>query len=269
MNGMNIKNIILEELNNTIKKNVNSNESIEAYHGSPYKFDKFSNDKIDSGIGSQAFGYGIYFTDLKSVAKGYAESLENMAEVKIDGIVPSNFIKKYISSIIELHGNKKDLILHILKVNAKKLLLDKKISQDEYNFINNAKKITAKRSRNIYQVELHKGKSPNEYDYLDWTRNITDEQIQKIQNQIKKRGYSGRVTIENGKVYKDVGGKSEITKGRDIYQAFAGDKNFNDKEASLFLLDAGIDGIKYSSNGGYEYVVFDPNSITIKDRINF
>jgi hypothetical protein len=49
----------------------------------------------------------------------------------------------------------------------------------------------------------------------------------------------------------------------------------SDKEASLFLLRCGIDGIKYptgsiaggsSKDKGYNYVVFDPNAITIEKR---
>jgi hypothetical protein len=264
-----MKKFIVTTIYEYLNERYSKNESIEVYHGSPYNFDTFSADKVSTGIGAQSYGWGFYFTDLKSVAKGWAESLEDMAEVKIDGITPSHFINDYVSRIIKLHGNKKELVLLILKSNAKQLLFNKKITQEEYEFIINAKKISSKRSRNIYQVELHKGKSPNEYDYLNWIRDITDEQIKKIDNQIKKEGYSGRVSIENGKVYKDVGGKSEIKNGRDIYRAFAGDKGFTEKEASLFLLRSGIDGIKYPSNGGWEYVVFDPNSITINKKSNF
>ena len=53
-----------------------------------------------------------------------------------------------------------------------------------------------------------------------------------------------------------------------------------EKEASLFLLEAGIDGIKYPAESisrgatsdtarGFNYVVFDENAITIEERIQF
>src|SRR5690606_28647154 len=45
------------------------------YHGSPYQFDKFSTDKIGTGEGAQAYGYGLYFSSKEQVAKWYAEQL--------------------------------------------------------------------------------------------------------------------------------------------------------------------------------------------------
>lgn len=46
-----------------------------AWHGSPYKFDKFSNEAIGTGEGAQAHGYGHYAAKNKDVAQGYAKSL--------------------------------------------------------------------------------------------------------------------------------------------------------------------------------------------------
>jgi hypothetical protein len=48
---------------------------IEAYHGSPHKFDKFSMDNIGTGEGAQAYGHGLYFADSQDVAKGYRSEL--------------------------------------------------------------------------------------------------------------------------------------------------------------------------------------------------
>jgi hypothetical protein len=47
---------------------------IQAYHGTPAEpFDKFSNEKIGSGEGNQAYGYGHYFAGRKEVAEWYAK----------------------------------------------------------------------------------------------------------------------------------------------------------------------------------------------------
>jgi hypothetical protein len=48
---------------------------VDAWHGSPYQFDKFTTEKIGTGEGAQAFGWGLYFTDLESIARNYAEKL--------------------------------------------------------------------------------------------------------------------------------------------------------------------------------------------------
>lgn len=46
-----------------------------AYHGSPYKFDKFTLSHIGSGEGAQAHGWGLYFALDKRVAQNYREAL--------------------------------------------------------------------------------------------------------------------------------------------------------------------------------------------------
>ena len=48
---------------------------LEAYHGSPYVFDRFSLDAIGTGEGAQAFGHGLYFADREVVAKDYRDAL--------------------------------------------------------------------------------------------------------------------------------------------------------------------------------------------------
>ena len=42
-----------------------------AYHGSPHRFDKFTLDKIGTGEGAQAYGWGLYFAGNKEVADWY------------------------------------------------------------------------------------------------------------------------------------------------------------------------------------------------------
>lgn len=50
-----------------------------AYHGSPYKFDEFSTDKIGTGEGAQAYGWGLYFAGSKGVAEYYRDKLAEKA----------------------------------------------------------------------------------------------------------------------------------------------------------------------------------------------
>ena len=46
---------------------------LEAWHGSPHKFDRFSMDQIGTGEGAQAYGHGLYFADSEDVARTYKE----------------------------------------------------------------------------------------------------------------------------------------------------------------------------------------------------
>lgn len=45
------------------------------YHGSPHKFDKFRERAINTGEGAQAYGYGLYFSEDRSVAEWYRSQL--------------------------------------------------------------------------------------------------------------------------------------------------------------------------------------------------
>lgn len=49
--------------------------STRAYHGAPHDFTTFSLEKIGTGEGAEAFGWGLYFTSDDSIARWYAKKL--------------------------------------------------------------------------------------------------------------------------------------------------------------------------------------------------
>lgn len=49
--------------------------SIAAFHGSPHDFDQFTTQKMGTGEGAQAYGWGMYFAGRKEVAEHYKEAL--------------------------------------------------------------------------------------------------------------------------------------------------------------------------------------------------
>lgn len=61
-----------------------------AYHGTAYYFNKFLTEHIGNGEGHQAFGWGLYFTQVKDVSKSYArntfqDKIGNITKFTIDG----------------------------------------------------------------------------------------------------------------------------------------------------------------------------------------
>ena len=58
---------------------------IRAYHASPFKFDKFLTSKIGGGEGAQAYGFGLYFTDSKSVLDFYRATVPVAAKKRALG----------------------------------------------------------------------------------------------------------------------------------------------------------------------------------------
>lgn len=57
---------------------------LEAFHGSPYQFDRFDMSKIGTGEGAQAYGHGLYFADSEDVARGYRDAL-TMPRIEVSG----------------------------------------------------------------------------------------------------------------------------------------------------------------------------------------
>lgn len=47
-----------------------------AFHGSGADFDEFKLEKIGTGEGAQAYGYGLYFTDSEDIAKFYRDTVQ-------------------------------------------------------------------------------------------------------------------------------------------------------------------------------------------------
>jgi hypothetical protein len=54
-------------------------QHIEAFHGSPYEFDRFDSSKIGTGEGAQSYGHGLYFAENEGVAGEYRAKLASQA----------------------------------------------------------------------------------------------------------------------------------------------------------------------------------------------
>jgi len=253
---------------------------VDAYHGSPHKFDKFNTDRIGTGEGVQAFGWGLYFTDLESIAQDYARKLSRV------NTIDEVFDKLNLNQDTKTFRVRQVLYDFIPNTSKGEWLL-KDIENGLYNSfredeIETLRKFAEYKIKNLYKVSLHKGKTPDQYIWLEWDKPLNNFIINKIEKQFKLENYKGRVLIKNNKVFYIIGDLTEeIVKGKDLYYALAGDwgqtnkiEKFNAKETSLFLLRAGIDGIKYPAESiargatsdnarGFNYVVFDENAVTI------
>ena len=54
-----------------------ADEPLRAYHSSPFEFDEFQLEKIGTGEGNQAFGYGLYFGEAPETGKFYRDMFDN------------------------------------------------------------------------------------------------------------------------------------------------------------------------------------------------
>ena len=94
------------------------------YHGSPYDFEKFSNEAIGTGEGAQAHGIGHYAAKNKDVASDYADRLTKAKEgesstitydntpyeFKYGNDILENPEKPFLASVYANRGNYKDVV---------------------------------------------------------------------------------------------------------------------------------------------------------------
>lgn len=252
-------------------------KQVVAYHGSPYSFDRFTTNAMGTGEGNQSFGWGLYFTDLESIARNYA-NMNVLVGKPLNKGIPT-----FADDAIKEEGSKeKEVILSNL--NKKKndryhnpIAVQKAIdyiinlTQTELNMLVSKEKPI----KNLYKVSLHKGKTPSEYNWLEWDKPLTKEQKNVIREKALK---SEKLKNSKGFIEYELTEQSVFT-GNDVYASLMR-KLGSDKEASMFLLEAGIDGVKYPAESisrgatsdtarGFNYVVFDENVITIEEQIQF
>jgi hypothetical protein len=292
------------------KSTIASKAQVDVYHGSPYDFDKFTTEKIGTGEGAQAFGWGLYFTDLESIAKNYAEKLSRKRSgfyyyVNNDGeytFVDLNNVK-HESYILASDKNPEQAFDEFIKrdysenstlakfkkyTGSPKSIASKMLGMKESAMFleGSEKEVFANKGKRLYKVTLHEGKSPSEYTWLEWDKPLNINLLSKIKNNFKANRDNFKKTENYNQsdkylreYYDGLLKKIEavkITSNSDLYKRLSVLFG-SDKQASLFLLEIGIDGVKYPAESisrgatsdtarGFNYVVFDENAVTIKSK---
>jgi hypothetical protein len=147
----------------------NAMGQVDVWHGSPHSFDRFSMDKIGTGEGAQAFGHGLYFTDLVDVAKHYAKKLSDWEGKTTDfkNLGPLDVFDtetgRSVGGGFHTKEEAKDWIKQYFPKSEHKIL-----------------KIGIGKRPNVYKATLHKGKHPSEYTYLDWDKPIPKDISDKM-----------------------------------------------------------------------------------------
>jgi predicted GNAT family acetyltransferase len=198
-------------------------------HGSPHNFEKFQLEKIGTGEGAQAFGYGLYFTDGSKIAKGYAKKL---SEDKT-GIVYEVRIK---------NGAKKNWA-------EWREPLDETQEQDLYNSL-------TKEEKDDYNNHLKKAFYPDSELYdTNYERDYTGafDDLKLSEDGFADYGDSGKPSAA-GSIYQDLKDAFGQQKATEIFKRAGIDGiKYRSKKG-------------YGEN--YNYVVFDPNSIEITKKSN-
>lgn len=295
--------------------NDNINMEVRAFHGSPYKFNKFSSRRIGTGEGMQSFGWGLYFTDIEAIAKNYAKDLAGSPQLAFDGVPINNssgtskaatyisdiwnFFKYDTNGIVKIDNlDQLRNIMNAAEFKANEFLnsgydvnnvYDQNYALEAKNVIEgvefireNFDKLSFINNRFLYNVSLHKGKSPEQYRWLRWDEKVPDSIYNTVGRKLKSNGVFLNEMFQDSKEFRKTDGtvvKGERPDGLQFYNMISRILG-GDKEASLWLLNNDIDGIKYPTDSlstknkeaspiKFNYVVFDENAVTIEDRVEF
>jgi hypothetical protein len=257
---------------------------LEAFHGSPHKFDKFSMDQIGTGEGAQAYGHGLYFADSEDVAREYRDRLS----VGIDGndsltykIGDSEYVRgdpewKAIATIQNDGIEKAEELRQIYKndlaagepyINADTV----KRYSDALDRVNSGEEWSESAGA-LYRTEI----DVTPESLLDWDKPLS-EQPQAVQDMANDYGLAGSFTPD-GWLAKDW----SDTRGSDVYKATYRQlrkDGLGHKEAQKAVSDAmreyDIKGLTYLDgnsravgDGTSNYVIFDDSLINIAERGN-
>jgi hypothetical protein len=242
-----------------------------AWHGSPHKFDKFTTDKMGTGEGAQAYGWGLYFTSKKEIAEYYRTSLAKRDIVSVRGKdldQQGGFLAAHLRNIkMDMQRGK---TFDAAKQQAIEDLSYRKDAPDETAA---AIKELEKLGPNDWKAErgqLYSVEIPEETEMLLWDKPLS-EQPAKVRDALESRNMlSRRMTGEQ--LYKSLKTNpmqfDGVLSGRALTQA----NIYPDQGASMFLSALGIKGIKYldgtsrtSGDGSYNYVVFSGDDVSITD----
>lgn len=253
-----------------------------AWHGSPHQHTGFSKDKIGTGEGAQAYGFGHYFASAKDVAEYYRKTLsgarfetangtldrfkivdELIKQMERDGHVTnfhtmSTIANNIIDSVEEAGSSKKYFKDYDTDIQGK--------YRDFYASAHKALKslgpdVKQTKGR-LYEVEL----APELDELLDWDKPLS-EQSEKVRKALV--GLNIDSNIKGDEIYRSISGvigrlwKKET--GNGIVPGVSGEK-----AASEYLHSLGIRGIKYldgtsrnKGDGNHNFVIFDDADIEI------
>ena len=114
VNRFNINNSIPNENDlDKLRKKHNYQYYQSAWHGSPYDFDEFDLGSIGGGLGTQAFGWGLYFTENKNVAEKYKVERKSKNKFTLNGNdIPIEYapVIEQIFGGINVENNKESLL---------------------------------------------------------------------------------------------------------------------------------------------------------------
>jgi len=253
-----------------------------AYHGSPYRFDKFDPTKVGAGEGAQVYGHGMYFAEHPAVAMPYSKIVPSGMSAtpnrQLFGKDVEPMTPEYkVSQLVDEMG----------VVKAKKFIADwaKDPLPDQADYVDNLQSIISKVAKksdaknlgasNLYKVDIPDEKIPK---MLNWDIPLSEQSkaVQDIawkykdalKNQTEMKGLKNIWELDGADLYGVMQRYKMEDSGKLVKQ------NVDIKDVSDIMNKSDIPGIRYMNYQGKtsegantsNFVVFDPTDVKIIER---
>lgn len=180
-----------------------------AYHGTPHKFDIFSTDKIGTGEGHQAHGWGLYFAGHREEADKYRKGLLPLLRLPefVDNVFSLGdkwYEKDEDDNKYYLHKNNKRT-----EINKKEFDKQKKKAKDIFDKDIQKRIEEYKKSGQLYKVDI-----PENDVLLDEDKTF-NEQPKKVQEALLKMDKEENLNLFSQYTEKDILNKiKELSKNK-------------------------------------------------------
>lgn len=272
-------------------------QGIHAYHSSPYDFDRFDMSKIGTGEGAQVYGHGLYFAENPAVSGQGGQYWQQFL---------SRFSEPEISAAERFQKAGFDRAAAIAEINRRAGPINRLAARQVANPSEGGARFIERAANLQAQLDLLKsGKpvGPRTYEvniaarpeqFLNWDKPLTPETVKPFQGKGLDYGTS---------LVRNASGWETAVPAGDTYKAM--ERKIGPAATSAVLNEAGIPGIRYLDQGSRvaqdkinlnrefmtrphvseeaikaaqaeidrlgsgitsNYVVFDPNIVTIKRK---
>ena len=263
------------------------------YHGSGASFDKFDHSFMGTGEGNQSFGWGTYVTDSQGIGKQYAKVIGGEPVFTYKGMTKDEAYKKYpelqyLSFFMDRGDSAEEAI------SRRKSILNKVINTEGVDWFRKdmaeksieildslePSEMKMTKNRHLYEVEIPDNDGTN---YLSWEEPLTDEQKERIKNELVKtkeyKSYAERYgkELSEERVENWLSAKGGAGRVYRFLENFYEDSDNSAKSVSELLSDAGFVGMEYPANyygggnshGDNNYVIFNEDDLQIVEHTRF
>lgn len=208
---------------------------LEAWHGTPHNIQgKFDINKVGTGEGAQVYGHGMYFGEARGTGETYRKSLSGRTDLNEMPSDPA-FIHA-VDSFREAGYPLESIPAEIKK--AYKSATDKDIKLA----------IQATEKGNLYKVDV-----PDQYipKMLEWDQPVPEDLRKRISQATLKEFGNGATGTSGEHLYKEI-----------VFEMSRNGSKTPEADASKWLLNQGIPGIKYLDEGSRNWRMLSPEEST-------